>query len=906
MLAEAPPTAQERFLDNGLKVVIVPTAAAPVASLMVVYRIGSRDEGLGYTGAAHLLEHMLFKGTPRNNRTNGRAFADIMNEIGASKNATTWLDRTMYFETVPLEFLDLAIELEADRMRAAFIADSDRRSEMTVVRNELERNDNDSMRVLHSATVATAFREHPYHHPTIGWRSDVEGMPNERLRELYDTYYRPENATVFVVGGVHPERTFEKIEREFGAIARAPFEIPSVYTSEPPQAGERSLTIKRPGDTTMVEYAFHVPAMLGQTGVLSASDLAKRAADPQAASDYFALDVLGRILGRGKTSRLSRALVDTGLALDASAWTWSTRDPGLFQIVVHAGPDADPATLRSAVETAVAAIAELGPTQAEIERAARQIAVQRAFARDGTFSLVQRLGEYEAAGSWRFDETYLERVAAITPQDVRDVAQKYLVDDNRTIGTLIPGTPRTHDVVAFEAIPAPKTPAVSVEAAPLIASGAPADARFSDRIERGSAQNGIDWRFVAAPENPTVFVRMLSEAGPALAPERPLVASVLAEMLARGTRSHGRTAIEERLEAAGVRRGYGVDDDAGSSRNPLAFRVFGACAVEDLPLLLETLAEELREPAFDPAELALVKSEIAGGLKIARSDTRFRAHQRFLAMAYEAGDVNAVADIDVLLAELESIDVAALADFHAAHLLDCAPILSASGGLTGERFSGLVAATIGEIPYARPLIKRDLAVRARARRAARENVDLERKSNVDIVLGHASPLVRASADYEAAHLANIVLGQSTLSSRLGLRLRDREGLTYGVTSAFFTTGRVAGPWRVSVSVNPANVAQAIASAREVVGEFATNGPTEREVVQARNSAVGNMRVGLATAGGVAGQLERMAYNEFPDDFVDTYRARMDAISRADIAAAARKHFDEANLLIAAAGTFEAS
>ena len=905
MLATAPPTAHERFLDNGLKVVIVPTAAAPVASLMVVYRIGSRNEGLGYTGAAHLLEHMLFKGTPNNNRTNGRAFADIMNEIGASKNATTWLDRTMYFETVPLEFLDLSIELEADRMRAAFIADSDRRSEMTVVRNELERNDNDSMRVVHSATVAMAFREHPYHHPTIGWRSDVEGMPNERLRELYDTYYRPENATVIVVGGVDAERTFEKIHHAFGAIPRASFEIPSVYTSEPPQAGERNLTIKRPGDATIVEYAFHVPAMLGQTGVLSASALAERAGDANASSDYFALDVLGRILGRGKTSRLSRALVDTGLALDVSAWTWSTRDPGLFQIVVHAGPDAVPATLRAAVDTAVNAIAELGPTQVEIERAARQIAVQRAFARDGTFALVQRFGEYEAAGSWRFDETYLERVAAITPEDVRNVAHKYLVDDNRTVGVLIPGTPRTHDVVAFEAIPAPKTPAVSVEAAPLVGSGAPNDAHFSDRIERGTTRNGIGWSFIRASENPTVFVRMLSEAGPALDPERPLVASVLAEMLARGTRSHGRTAIEERLEAAGVRRGYGVDDDATSSRNPLAFRAIGACAVEDLPLLLETIAEELREPAFDPAELALVKTELAGSLKLARSDTRFRAHQRFLAMAYEDGDANNVGDIDALLAEIESIDVDALVAFHKRHVLDSAPIVAASGGIDGDRFGALVAVTIGEIPFARPFVKRDLLTHARPMRAERQNVDLERKSSVDIVLGHASPLVRSDSDYEAAHLANIVLGQSTLSSRLGLRLRDREGLTYGVTSAFFTTGRVAAPWRVSVSVNPANVVQAIASTREVVREYSAAGPTEREVVQARNSAVGNMRVGLSTAGGVAGQLERIAYNGFDDDFVDTYRARMDAISRSDIAAAAAKHFDEGNLLIAAAGTFDA-
>ena len=900
MLLEAAPAAHERFLDNGLKVVIVP-GAAPVATLMVVYRVGSRNEGLGYTGSAHLLEHMLFKGTPANNRTNGRAFADIMNEIGASKNATTWLDRTNYFETVPLEFLDLAIDLEADRMRNAFIADGDRRSEMTVVRNELERNDNDPMRVLHQATVATAFREHPYHHPTIGWRSDVEGVPNERLRELYDTYYRPENASVFVVGGVDVERTYAKIASAFGSIPRANVVLPDVYTEEPPQAGERTLTIKRPGDATVVEYAYHVPALLGHTNVLSSEALARRAGRP-IESDYFALDLLGRILGRGKTSRLSRALVDTGLALDASAWTWASRDPGLFQIVVHAGPDAHPASLRAAVETALDSIAEFGPTQAELERAARQIAVQRAFARDGTFALASRLGEFEASGSWRFDETYLERIGEVTSEAVRAAAQKYLVEDNRTVGYLLPGTPRTHDVVPFEAIPAPKTPAVLVEAAPLVASGAPNDARFADRIERGSA-NHIGWTFVRASENPTVFVRLLSEAGPAAASAPPMVATVLSEMLARGTETRARTAIEERLEAAGVRRGYGVDDDAGSSRNPLAFRAIGACTVDDLPLLLETMSDELTNPAFDPAELALVKTEMSGALKIARSDTRLRAHQRFLEMIYDESDPARMPSIDELLEQLEAVDPSALAAYHRSIVLDCAPIVAASGGLSGDRFGALVAETLGSVPYSRPFAKRTVGSAARADASAREDVELERKSNVDIVLGHASSLTRASADYEAAQLANIILGQSTLSSRLGLRLRDREGLTYGVTSAFLTTGRTAGPWRVSVSVNPANVSRAIDSARDVLADYASGGPSEREVVQARNSAVGSLRVALATGGGIASQLERLAYNGFSDDYVDAYRERLGAISRADVAAAAAKYIDCAKLSIAAAGTF---
>jgi len=610
MLAPAIATPHEFVLENGLKVVFIPATAAPVATLMIVYRIGARNEAVGYTGSSHLLEHMLFKGTPKNYRGNGRAFADIMNEIGASKNATTWLDRTLYFETVPSGYLEFAIELEADRMRGAFIADADRRSEMTVVRNELERNDNNSSRVLNAALVGAAFREHPYHHPTIGWRTDVEGVSTQRLRELYDTYYHPDNATAFVIGDFDPERTRETIERHFGALPRAALAIPDVYTEEPPQAGERSVVVKRPGDTTLVAYAYHTPAALGQHGVLSRAALAERAAAVPEHNDGYALEVLAGILGRGRTSRFSRALVDTGLVLDAAAWDWASRDPGLFQIVANVRPGVAPDAVRRELDTALASMLERGPQTSEVERVRSQIAVGRAFARDGTYALAQRLAEFEAVGSWRLDETYVQRIAAVTAEDVRDVARRYLHEDNRTVGTLVPGVAKTFDVVAFEAVEAPRAQQRTVEAARLPRPTAQREARFAERIARGTLANGIAWRHVPSPDTPTVHVRGMLDAGAAFAPDRPMLPVIVAEMLSRGTRTHAREALEERLERAGVRRSYGVDDDAASSYNPLAFRFAGACMADDLPLLLETLAEELREPAFHAAELELVRSEL--------------------------------------------------------------------------------------------------------------------------------------------------------------------------------------------------------------------------------------------------------------------------------------------------------
>jgi len=893
----------ESFLANGLKVVLVPAAAAPVVTVMVLYRVGARNEAVGYTGSSHLLEHMLFKGTPKNNRRNGRAFADIMNEIGASKNATTWIDRTNYFETVPSGYLDFALELEADRMRGAFIADDDRRSEMSVVRNELERNDNNSARVLGAAVVATAFREHPYHHPTIGWRTDVEGVSTARLRELYDTFYHPDNATLFVVGDFDETSARASIERHFGALPRAAVTIPDVHTEEPPQAGERTVIVKRPGDTAIVSLAYHTPAALGQHGVLSARAFAERSLDVAADNDGYALEVLGLILGRGRTSRLSRALVDRGLALDASAWNWGSRDPGLFQISVNVRPGVAVDEVRRELDRALAKLTDDVPDAAEVERAQTQIVVARAFARDGTFALAGRLAEFEAVGTWRLDDAYVEGVRAVTPERVREVAREYLHEDNRTVGLLVPGIARTHDTVAFEPVEMRVPDAPPIESAPLPPPSAQSSRPFAERIVRGTAGAGIAWQLVRNAETPTIHVRGLIEAGPAFSIDRPMLPQVTAELLGRGTNARERHAIEERLERVGVRRGYDIDDDASSGFNGLAFRFAGACTTGDLPLLLETFAEELREPSFAPSELALVKAELEGALRLARTATGWRAQQRFAELAYEPGDVNAIADIDALLADLDAIDVADVRAYHANVILRGTALVSATGDVNEDQFAALVQRTLASVPFAAQRARPPCVERARVPVDRFERVILERKSNVDIVIGRATTLVRSDPDFDAASIANGILGQSTLSSRLGLRLRDREGLTYGVTSSFVAGGKLPGPWRVGVSVNPANVDRAIASVRDVLRVYAASGPTVRELVAQRNSMVGQHHVSLATNAGICAQLERLTYYDLGDRYVDDYRERLTAVSHDAVARAVTAYLAENDLIVVAAGTF---
>jgi zinc protease len=429
---------EEYRLANGLKVLLVENRVAPVATVLVVYRVGSRNEAVGYTGSTHLLEHMMFKGTPTFNKQNNTQIAATLQKIGAEFNATTWYDRTNYYETVPSDQVELAIKLEADRMRNSFIADADRQSEMTVVRNELERGQNEPSEVLDEAVYATAFREHPYHHPTIGWRADVEGVPTSRLKEFYDTFYHPNNATAVIVGDFERADTLRLVNQYFGAFPASTKPIPEVYTDEPPQQGERRLVIRRAGELAIVQIAFRTPAALGQMNVLSDEELARRAAEPPAPNDIYPLVVLSVAMSNGVTSRLYQALVENQLAVDVMTNADQHRDPGLFNIIAMVRPTVEPKEIEDVILAELRRVGEEGLRTDEVEKAKQQILAQVAYNRDGTFRIASQVSEAEAIADWRFYKDYAANVRQVTPADVRRVAGTYFHEDNRTVGYFIP------------------------------------------------------------------------------------------------------------------------------------------------------------------------------------------------------------------------------------------------------------------------------------------------------------------------------------------------------------------------------------------------------------------------------------------------------------------------------------
>ena len=401
---------------NGLRILLARDTSVPTAGCMVTYHVGSRNEAIGYTGSTHLLEHLMFKGSSKFNKKKGTSMDTLMESRGAMINATTWFDRTNYYEVLPKDSLPLAIEIEADRMRTAQIVEKDRTSEMPVVWNEFERGENLPIEALDKQLWAAAIEAHPYHHSTIGWRSDIENVSIERLNQFYNDYYWPNNATVTIVGDFETEATLKHIKKFFGVHGRSPRPIPPMYTKEPVQEGERRVKVERAG-TNMVGIAHKVPEATH--------------------ADMPALIMLSTILAGDKTSRLHKALIDTAKATSAETYCYQLLDPSLLITYVTLAPKTTHQQAENDVLAVYSSLQKKGVTQKELTQAKRRIRTAFATRRDGAYALLSALNEDLASGDWTRFVTLPKDLEKVTAPQIQAAAKKYLLPTTSTIGCFV-------------------------------------------------------------------------------------------------------------------------------------------------------------------------------------------------------------------------------------------------------------------------------------------------------------------------------------------------------------------------------------------------------------------------------------------------------------------------------------
>lgn len=418
-LADAQVTTRvkESTLENGLKILLLEEHKAPVVTVHIWYRVGARNEQPGTTGLSHLLEHMMFKGT---STVGPGQFSRIIKKNGGRDNAFTSEDYTGYFETFASDRVELALKLEADRMRGLLLNAKEIESEKKVVMEERRlRTDDDPVSALREAMEAIAFETHPYRQPVIGWMTDIERLAREDLVRYYNTYYAPNNAVLIVVGDFKSDELLPKIRQHFSSIPRA-VDPPAVRAVEPEQRGERRVFLKKEAELPFVFMGYHVPDLKHP--------------------DNFALEVLAYILSGGKSARIYKSLVyEKQLALFAGGgYERESIDPNLFPLYASVMPGKTAEQVEQALTAEVERVKNEPIPDRELQKVKNQIEAGFLFGQDSVFNLARALAEYEIVANWRAWEAYLPGIRAVTAADLQRVAKTYLTPDNRTVAVLIP------------------------------------------------------------------------------------------------------------------------------------------------------------------------------------------------------------------------------------------------------------------------------------------------------------------------------------------------------------------------------------------------------------------------------------------------------------------------------------
>lgn len=888
--AQAPAQAQlvatvegisEYTLANGLRILLFPDAARPSTTVNITYYVGSRHEGYGESGMAHLLEHLVFKGTPTH--------PDIPGELslhGGQANGSTWFDRTNYFITFPStpENLEWSIRLEADRMVNSFVRQEDLASEMTVVRNEFESGENNPLSVLMQRTIATAYEWHGYGRSTIGARADLENVPIERLRGFYQKYYQPDNAIIAISGRFDPQQALRWMERYFGSVARpdrtGTMRIWPTYTREPAQDGERSVTVRRVGDIQYVMAAYHVPS--------------------GAHEDFAAADLLANVLTNAPSGRLYKALVEPGKASSVGAFAFQLNEPGplLIYAVVRTEQSLDEA--RAILTRVVDSLTVFPPTAEEVERARAASLRDIQLSINNSEDVGINLTEWAATGDWRLMFIHRDRVRAVSVEDVARVARKYLIPSNRTVGMFVPeAQPQRAEIPA---VPDIRELTANYRSVETIATGETFEStneNIDARTRRIELANGF--KVALLPKQTrgnTVLVQFQQRMGT----ERDLMnrsahGSLTAGMLMRGTAKRSRQALTDTLAKLQAQMGVGGSATLASGSIETTR--------DNLMSVLRLMQEVLAEPAFDAQEFETLKRQRLAGLESQRSEPGPLAS---IALArhmnrYPVGHPLYTETLDEMIAALTATtldDVRAFyRDFYG---FGTGGNISVLGDFNAAEVEAFVRAAFGARPPARRYVRIDPVLHTPAPTTIR--IDTPDKANAFFSAAFNFKMRDDNVDYASLLLGGYMFGGGFLNSRLASRLRQRDGLSYGVGGGISARPMdEIGTLSAGAIYAPQNMTRLVAAFREEIELAVREGFTAEEVAAAKEGWLQSREVGRSTDPQLLSTINNGLFTGRTMAQEADLEARIRAVTPAQILAAMQKWIDPSKISIAVAGDF---
>jgi zinc protease len=869
----------EYRLDNGGRALLFPDSSTSKVTVNMTVLVGSRHEGYGETGMAHLLEHMLFKGTPTH-----RNVPKALNDRGARFNGTTSYDRTIYFETLNATDanLEFAIQLEADRLVNSYVKREDLASEMTVVRNEFEQGENSPQNVLSQRMMALAYEWHNYGKSTIGNRSDIERVPIDKLQAFYRKYYQPDNVVVIVAGNFRPEKALALLTKYFGPLKRPDRQLDQTYTEEPAQDGERVVTLRRVGTVGVVGAVYHVPAA--------------------AHEDFAAVEVLASVLDTEPSGKLYQGLVVPKKASSVGAGAYGLHDPGVLEVVAQVDKGQAPEAVRDAMLSVLDRVQSEAITEAEVERARVKFKKGRALLMADSNRVGVTLSEWASKGDWRLFFLHRDRVAKVTPADVSRVARKYLVRTNRTVGLFLPT--QQAERAAIPATPDLGTLLKDYKGGQAVALGEsfdPTVENIEKRVRRSTLSGGVKVALLPRKTRGEVVTATLTlRYGNADSLKgQTTAAEFLGDLMLRGTKKHTRQQLQDKLDSLGARLRSGQDRPG-----ELSFHL--TCKRESFPEVLRLLGEVLREPTFPAEELDVLKREARDELDKGRTEPTAlasRALQRKLA-PFPKDSVRYVPTIEEELGRVEALTLDQLRKLYAGQLGGQHGEFVAVGDFDADATVKLMDEALkgwkAGVEYRR--VERPAPTGVKGERQVIETPD---KANAFYIAALALPLKDTDADNAALVVGDFLFGGGSLSSRLATRVRQKEGLSYGVRSQYSARALDRSASFLMYAIcNPTNMDKVDRAMLEELEKVRKEGVNAAELAEAKKAYLAGLKVERGSDARLVSLLQSALEAGRTLAYYTDLTNQVEALTPEAVTAALRKHIDPANLVIIRAGDFK--
>jgi len=883
-----------KYLPNDLGLLLVQDNTVPVATIRMVYHVGSRHEVTGYTGAAHLLEHLQFKGTAKFNKRKENSIDKNLLRMGAQFNASTWTDGTDYFETIPSDKIALALEIEADRMRNSLLLQEDKEAEMTVVRNEFERGANDPGSILSTEIWATAYMAHPYHHNTIGWLSDIEQMPNEVLRKFYDTYYWPNNATLIIAGDFQKKELFATIDRYFGKISKSPHPIPQPYTTEPEQTGPRKVVVKKPGETAMLSKAYKIPGILHK--------------------DMAALTILGKILSSGPSSILSKTLLDTEKALYANAGPENNKELGLFSLDIAFDTSTAHESIEKQLTEIIEKIKKEGVDQAAIDRVVSKYTIQIMLDRDGTGSIAAELPVVNGDWTEYFNET--EKLKKVTVEDIKFVANTYLKEDQSTTGYFIPedvglASSKEPNKATYKVKPnnrkfyyrTPKennnmygTDHVHLQfykkKTDIIKS-----TLAQDRIEEKYIRKNVSGINVISVKTGTKNLVTLTGSIPIGSyfntDANKMAPDFAVYLLNKGTLKNDKFSFSEKLEKLG--------GSLSLSPGQHDIWISSNCLKKDVPAIIDLLAEQLQYPLYDKKEFNILKKQFISSLQQALTDPSDKAFTAFTQQLFPKKHPSYRKDVKAELADIQNLTLKDIKSFHKIFFGPAGMQFVVVGDVDRDvlyqsiekSFKGWSGGKKDRYNYDEP----------KPTIANNQIITVPEKPSASLILGQYTGLKKSDPDYLPFYLANAALGGG-FSGRLMRTVRDVAGLTYSIRSDHSNDTFSGGYWSVRSSFNPELLQKGLEATIEQLKKWRNKGLTQSELDDLKANIKGSYQVGLSTTFNIANSILTLVNRGKDPNYLDQYPKDIEKVTLEQVNASIKKYIDLDRLVIIKSGSID--